>query len=150
MEIGQTHLTPEAKDCEYCTKTNKDDEFTLNKYGDNYCRDYNHIYVLGLENDKWYVGRTQYICTRLRDHFIGEGAKWTKKYNPVFVHMVRTFNSDFTMNKVNQIENLFTLFFMKEYGWRNVRGGKYCQLKLPSKYIKNVNYKIKQGIASTR
>ena len=41
------------------------------------------IYVLKLESNKYYVGKTDNPELRLDQHFDGFGATWTKKYNPI-------------------------------------------------------------------
>lgn len=43
------------------------------------------VYTLKLENGKYYVGRTGNLKRRLRQHFKGKGALWTRKHSPIKV-----------------------------------------------------------------
>ena len=42
-----------------------------------------NIYVLELENNKYYIGKTNSLELRLDSHFNGRGCKWTTKYKPI-------------------------------------------------------------------
>ena len=39
-----------------------------------------NIYVLELEQGKYYVGKTNHTFQRFNQHVTGDGAKWTKEY----------------------------------------------------------------------
>ncbi len=39
-----------------------------------------YIYVLKLENNKYYIGKTDNPEIRLNSHFNFNGSEWTKKY----------------------------------------------------------------------
>ena len=51
------------------------------------------LYVLKLEENKYYVGITRDLDERLRLHREGEGAKWTMLYPPVKVLFVRVYGT---------------------------------------------------------
>jgi len=38
------------------------------------------IYILKLQDDKYYVGKTNHLNFRLENHFTGTGSIWTTKY----------------------------------------------------------------------
>jgi predicted GIY-YIG superfamily endonuclease len=82
------------------------------------------IYVLKLESNKYYVGKTTLpVEERFYQHKSGKGAEWTKKFRPlkiVFKQREKTSFSEDTMVKE----------YMKKYGIDNVRGGSYSQLVL--------------------
>ena len=40
------------------------------------------IYILELENKKYYIGKTKNPDFRLEQHFNSTGSQWTKKYKP--------------------------------------------------------------------
>ena len=40
------------------------------------------IYILQLENKKYYIGKTLNPEFRLEQHFNSSGSQWTKKYKP--------------------------------------------------------------------
>ena len=44
-----------------------------------------NIYVLKLEQDKYYIGKTKNPTFRLQTHFDLDGSSWTKKYKPLKV-----------------------------------------------------------------
>ena len=83
----------------------------------------NYIYVLKLEEDKYYVGRTSNILIRIEQHFKGEGAIFTKAFKPI---KVIELNEELT----KQDERNKTLEYMKIYGWQNVRGFAWCSLEI--------------------
>lgn len=95
------------------------------------------LYVLQLEDDKWYVGKTDDVNKRFDQHKSGKGSAWTKEYNPIKIHETRKITS------VHDETNA-TLDLMKKYGIDNVRGGAYCQVDLPDE----VESLIKQQINS--
>ena len=41
------------------------------------------VYVLKLENNKYYVGKSNDKEKRIKRHINGNGCTWTKKYNPI-------------------------------------------------------------------
>jgi predicted GIY-YIG superfamily endonuclease/transposase-like protein len=82
------------------------------------------LYVLQLEDNKWYVGKTADIATRFKQHASGKGSAWTKSYNPVKIVETRRLKDQYD-------ENNTTKEYMKKYGIDNVRGGSYTQVVLP-------------------
>ena len=93
------------------------------------------IYVLKLENNKYYVGKTKDTHSRIKKHFSGKGSEFTKKYKPKSVEKIY-FNTDDELK--------YTLKFMNKYGIENVRGGPFVKLELPKEYI----ITIKQMLSS--
>jgi len=82
------------------------------------------IYILELENKKYYVGKTTNPDFRLEQHFnSSNGSQWTKKYKPKNV-------LELIPNCNNFDEDKHTLMCMEKYGINNVRGGTFCELKL--------------------
>ena len=81
------------------------------------------IYILELENNKYYIGKTNQPEFRLEQHFNSNGSSWTKKYKPKKV-------LEIIANCDNFDEDKYTLKFMEKYGINNVRGGTFCELKL--------------------
>ena len=81
------------------------------------------IYVLELENNKYYVGKTDNPAFRLEQHFNLSGSQWTKKYKPIKV-------LEIIPNCDNFDEDKYTLKYMEKYGINNVRGGSFCEIKL--------------------
>jgi hypothetical protein len=86
-------------------------------------------YVLNLENNKYYVGKTFNLNLRVAQHMEARGARWTKLHKPVGIYKVL----------VGDVERQTTLDVMTEMGWENVRGGGWCQvdMKYPPKALNN-------------
>lgn len=82
------------------------------------------IYVLRLQDDCWYVGKTKDVQRRLEKHMAGEGAAWTKVHRPEEVVMERKMVG--VWDEDNKVKSL-----MLYYGIDKVRGGSYSQVTLP-------------------
>lgn len=86
------------------------------------------IYILELQDDKYYIGKTKNIEQRLKAHFNKEGAKWTTVHPPKAIFTV--FNSTDAFD-----EDVYTKKFMYKYGIDNVRGGSYTTIELTPEQI---------------
>lgn len=86
------------------------------------------IYVLLLEDNKYYIGQSINPETRIKAHLKGKlGSQWTKKHKPL--KLVEVIKTNFTKVEDALVhENLTTMAYMKRFGWRNVRGGDFCTL----------------------
>ena len=81
------------------------------------------IYIIELEDKKYYVGKTNNPSFRLEQHFTSEGSAWTKKYKPKKV-------IEIIKNCDNYDEDKYTIKYMEKYGINNVRGGSFCDIQL--------------------
>ena len=90
------------------------------------------IYILQLENNKYYVGKTNNSSFRLEDHFSNNGSLWTKKYKPIKV-------LELISDCDNYDEDKYTIQYMEKYGINNVRGGSFCNIKLSDSNIVTLN-----------
>ncbi|MDB5177107.1 MAG: hypothetical protein JWN75_775 [Candidatus Saccharibacteria bacterium] len=82
-----------------------------------------HLYVLKLEEDKWYIGISTDVEKRFKQHMSGfASAAWTKKYKPIKIQDTR-YLGDIAIDKAQQIEGRITRKYMEKYGDENVRGG---------------------------
>jgi hypothetical protein len=88
-----------------------------------------YIYVLRLEDNCWYVGRTENVQKRLDQHMSGTGSAWTKLHRPLEVVMEKTVVGFW--DEDNKVKSLMTL-----YGKDKVRGGSYSQIELPDYQLK--------------
>lgn len=77
----------------------------------------------------FYVGFTQNVSRRLRSHFQGEGAVWTRLHSPCSVLEVSEGG--------HLEERLKTLEIMSTYGWHTTRGSHWCarDLKAPPREL---------------
>jgi len=85
------------------------------------------IYVLQLQDDCFYIGKTKDLDRRVEEHKRGEGSAWTKLH-PV-VKLKETFNGD------SYSEDRLVKNYMQIYGIDKVRGGSYSQIELSSETI---------------
>ena len=79
------------------------------------------IYKLDLEDGKIYIGKTGNVQKRMKQHFSGDGARVTKKFKPIKCKVLDSCPGFLA----NEIEQLYTNKYIVEYGYNNVRGGKY-------------------------
>jgi predicted GIY-YIG superfamily endonuclease len=77
-----------------------------------------HIYILRLEEGKYYIGKSENPIKRYEAHLAGTGSSWTKKYPPIELINVIENSSAFDEDK-------YTKEYMATYGIDNVRGGSY-------------------------
>jgi predicted GIY-YIG superfamily endonuclease len=87
------------------------------------------VYVLKLENDKYYIGITYNLNIRFAQHLAGEGSKWTKQHKPICIESV-FYGGD---------EKEIAQEWIINKGLENVRGGPWCRLnykKTPQSLIR--------------
>lgn len=82
-----------------------------------------NIYVLRLEGNRFYIGKTDNVQQRLQQHMQGQGSNWTRKYKPLSLEKTIKNASPFEEDKV-------TKEYMAKYGVDKVRGGSYVQMDL--------------------
>ena len=81
-----------------------------------------YIYILKLQNNKFYIGKTNNPEFRLTEHFNKIGSIWTTKYKPIKIE--KLFKGD------DYDEDKYTQMYMDKYGIENVRGGSFTSVKL--------------------
>ncbi len=95
------------------------------------------IYVLKLEHDKWYIGKTDDYDRRITEHLSGSGCQWTK------LHKLKDI-SDAKIVSVDPFdEDKFTIKLMAEKGINNVRGGIYSQIELDATLVEIIKRSIR-------
>ena len=82
-----------------------------------------YIYVLKLEQDKYYIGKTNNPQFRLENHCNGNGSAWTQKYKPLKVIKIIPNCDAYDEDKI-------TRQYMDKYGVPNVRGGSFVKVTL--------------------
>lgn len=82
-----------------------------------------YIYVLKLEENKYYVGKTNDPLFRIQNHMKENGSEWTKLYKPLKLIELKANCDDYDEDKT-------TIKYMNEYGISNVRGGSFVSVKL--------------------
>jgi hypothetical protein len=96
------------------------------------------IYVLRLENHKFYIGRTNDLHERIAAHLSGNGCEFTKRYKMKKVIEIIESNDIFDEDKI-------TKKYMARFGIHNVRGGSYTTLSLDESTIKFLQKEIYAG-----
>lgn len=100
-------------------------------YSDRYCENeaiYSWVvYVLYLEDEKWYVGLTHDVERRFEEHCNGRGAEWTRIHKPIEI-VFRWHTPTNKRAEGEDIENKTTIEMMKVFGRENVRGGYYVAI----------------------
>ena len=81
------------------------------------------VYVLRLEQNKWYVGFSDDVNRRVQKHVRSGGSSWTRLYPVIEVYSV-------VPGAGTDYERLVTLSLMKQCGWENVRGAGWCSAYL--------------------
>lgn len=97
------------------------------------------IYVLKLEDGKFYIGSTKKsVDERFIEHCTGRGSAWTRMFEPLQIleeHVAQTkFDED---NKV--------LEMMEQYGIENVRGGSHSQVELQKEEVEQIEKRLRHA-----
>ena len=91
-----------------------------------------YIYVLKLENNKYYVGKTTNPSFRLETHFNENVSVWTKQYKPIKLEELIP-DCDY------YDEDKYTRKYMDKYGIENVRGGSFVSIGLGETILQYFN-----------
>ena len=97
-----------------------------------------NIYVLKLQGNKYYVGKSQDVIGRYQQHMSGQGSAWTKKHKPMSLLECKSDVSPFEEDKVVKE-------CMAKYGIENVRGGSYSQVTLDQVQIEALTRELRGG-----
>lgn len=97
------------------------------------------IYVLKLEENKYYVGKTNNLQSRLYYHKSGDGSAWTKRYH--MISLYKTYDPPMEIDS-DFYEDMIVKMYMKIFGIQNVRGGSYSQIYLDDAKIKLITNEI--------
>ena len=89
------------------------------------------LYILKLENDKWFIGKSANVEKRYEQHLNGEGDTFTQLHKPVSLELSRELISD-----TDQDETVRE--YMRKYGIENVRGGIYSKTEFNSYDISKI------------
>lgn len=86
------------------------------------------LYVLKLEQNKYYVGiTTKSAEDRFQEHVNNiRSAAWVRRFKPLKIIDQRAL-AEITEEKAKNYETEVTLEYMRKYGINNVRGGDYAE-----------------------
>jgi predicted GIY-YIG superfamily endonuclease len=91
-----------------------------------------NIYILQLEQNKYYIGKSNDPQKRFQEHLNGKGSAWTNLYKPIKLLQIIPNASHFDEDK-------YTKEYMLKYGIQNVRGGSYVNVTLSANDIYTLN-----------
>jgi len=94
-----------------------------------------NIYVLRLEGGRYYIGKSDNVMNRYKQHINGKGSSWTRKYKPISLEKNIENVSSFEEDKI-------TKEYMSKYGIDKVRGGSYVEVELSEFQIEAINMEI--------
>lgn len=81
------------------------------------------VYILELEDGKYYVGSTTNRKRRIKEHIRRRGSEWTRQHKPIRVlREYKRIPSKFVLG----MESRITAECMLEFGVNNVRGSMFC------------------------
>ena len=80
------------------------------------------LYVLALADGCYYVGQSATPARRIRKHFAGKGAAWTRLHCPLHV-LEQYVLATASYREAEYEENRRVMELMQRHGWQNVRGG---------------------------
>ena len=95
-----------------------------------------NIYILRCEGGRYYVGKTDNVMNRYKQHLTGSGSAWTRKYKPL--EIVKTIE-----NASPYDEDRYVKEYMGIYGTQNVRGGSYVQMELTATQENSLKMEIR-------
>jgi predicted GIY-YIG superfamily endonuclease len=99
----------------------------------------NTIYILELEDNKYYVGKTMNVVQCWKDHLTGNASYWTSQYKPIsIIKVIEDCGDDKVFN-----EDKYVKEYMLMYGIDNVRGGTYSQYKLSDDIVSDLEKELK-------
>jgi predicted GIY-YIG superfamily endonuclease len=85
-----------------------------------------HVYVLKLQDEKYYVGIATDPKKRFLEHLSqGKGSSsWCKKHKAI--EIIETIETEYqNMKDATLIEDIYSLKYIEKFGPENVRGGRY-------------------------
>ncbi|NBO72687.1 MAG: hypothetical protein EBU66_13100 [Bacteroidetes bacterium] len=94
-----------------------------------------NIYVLKLQGGNYYVGKSDDVIGRFKEHMNGKGSAWTRKYKPISIVQSKDGVSAFEEDKM-------TKEYMSKYGVDKVRGGSYVTEVLSDSQLDTLNTEI--------
>lgn len=93
-----------------------------------------YIYLLELENDKYYVGYSRSLKSAFKRQEKGVASHWTRLHKPIRLlkHQEVVFETGIpNLDMVNE----WVLQYGAEYGYENIRGGDFCLLE-PEQHLR--------------
>jgi len=97
------------------------------------------IYVLRLNHNKIYVGKSNNVNKRIKQHMEGQGSRWTKLHK--VIDIIKIIN-----NADKYDEDKYVKIYMEKYGIKNVRGGSYINIELEDYQLESLENELCMSI----
>jgi predicted GIY-YIG superfamily endonuclease len=94
-----------------------------------------YIYILRLEENKYYIGKTKNLRKRIEDHLSNCGSIWTSNFKPIYFEKIIKSDDNFDEDK-------YVKKYMSQKGINNVRGGTYSTVELDLSELKILRKEI--------
>lgn len=95
--------------------------YKSNSYNTPNINEQKYVYRVDCANGKKYIGETKNFDKRIEQHFNGNGAKVTQKFEPKSAKIIDVVPGYYAKN----VEQYYTEKYIQKFGYNNVRGGKY-------------------------
>lgn len=96
------------------------------------------VYVLELEQGRYYIGSTWNVDKRFAEHVQGTGSEWTRKFVPLRILTVYE-------DVGRHFETGLVLEWMQTKGVERVRGGPFCAVDLSPQLLETIRYLLRAG-----
>lgn len=96
------------------------------------------LYALDLKEGFIYVGLTNDVDRRVRDHYDGKGPLFTRRFPPKRLRMILPLGRC-TKAEAAAAENVLTLTLMLEFSQNKIRGGGYVAVGRKSRSTSELN-----------
>jgi predicted GIY-YIG superfamily endonuclease len=96
------------------------------------------LYVLKLEHDKWYIGKTNNLEARIQQHIDKKASSWTREY-PI------TSVEEIIEDDTSIAEDTLVKRYMFKHGVNNVRGGSYSRKELTPEQIESLRQEYRSA-----
>lgn len=93
-----------------------------------------YIYILRLEENHYFIGKSNHVENRLKDHIKGIVCGFTKRYKPLAITVIP--NCD------ESELDLYVKKFMIKYGINKIRGGIYMDNKFSDSVLKQIKTEL--------
>lgn len=92
------------------------------------------LYVLELDNNRYYIGMTTDIVRRYNEHMSGKGCWFTAMYKPIRILELQSTGTKIT-SEAALLESKLAAKYVIKYGIDNVRGGAFIKKKVNSRHL---------------
>jgi len=99
----------------------------------------NQLFTLKCNDNCYFIGRTNNLVIAILNEYNGLGSEWTKIHLPI--ELISTIEIK-TKNKIEikKFHNEHVIYYMKKFGFQNIRGGDFFNIDSRNHKNKVLNY----------